>query len=41
VRYAAGTAGVDLPSTPGAPVLAAAAGRVTYAGLLAGRGWWW
>jgi hypothetical protein len=38
VRYAAGHRGVDLPSTPGAPVLAAAEGRVTYSGLLAGRG---
>ena len=38
VRYAAGHRGVDLPAPLGAPVLAAAAGRVSYAGLLAGRG---
>jgi hypothetical protein len=37
-RYGAGHRGVDLPSVPGAAVRAAAAGRVTYAGLLAGRG---
>jgi len=38
IRFAAGHRGVDLPSAPGAPVLAAAGGRVAYAGLLAGRG---
>jgi murein DD-endopeptidase MepM/ murein hydrolase activator NlpD len=38
VRYGAGHRGVDLGSVPGAPVLAAGAGRVSYAGLLAGRG---
>lgn len=38
VRYAAGHRGADLPSTPGAAVRAAGAGRVSYAGLLAGRG---
>lgn len=37
-RYGAGHRGVDLPAPPGAAVRAAAAGRVTYAGLLAGRG---
>ncbi|MEX2289713.1 MAG: peptidoglycan DD-metalloendopeptidase family protein [Mycobacteriales bacterium] len=37
-RYGAGHRGVDLPSAPGAAVLAAAAGQVSYAGLLAGRG---
>jgi hypothetical protein len=37
-RYSAGHRGADLPSTPGAPVRAAGAGRVSYAGLLAGRG---
>ena len=37
-RYGAGHRGVDLPSAPGAAVRASAAGRVTYAGLLAGRG---
>ena len=36
--YAAGHRGVDLAAPVGASVLAAAAGRVTYAGLLAGRG---
>lgn len=36
--YGAGHRGVDLPSAPGALVRASAAGRVTYAGLLAGRG---
>jgi hypothetical protein len=36
--YGAGHRGVDLPSVPGAPVRASAAGRITYAGLLAGRG---
>ena len=37
-RYARGHRGVDLASSIGAPVLAAAAGRVTFAGMLAGRG---
>ena len=37
-RYGAGHRGVDLPSRPGAVVRATAAGRVSYAGLLAGRG---
>ncbi len=37
-RYGAGHRGVDLVATPGAPVLAAGAGRVSFAGLLAGRG---
>lgn len=37
-RYGAGHRGVDLPATPGAAVRAAGAGRVSYAGLLAGRG---
>lgn len=37
-RYAAGHRGADLAGAPGAPVLAAGAGRVSYAGLLAGRG---
>lgn len=36
--WGAGHRGVDLLATEGAPVLAAAAGLVTYAGLLAGRG---
>ena len=36
--YAAGHRGVDLAAPVGAAVSAAAAGRVTYAGLLAGRG---
>ena len=36
--YGAGHRGVDLPSAPGAAVRASGAGRVTYAGLLAGRG---
>jgi murein DD-endopeptidase MepM/ murein hydrolase activator NlpD len=36
--YGAGHRGVDLPSAPGAAVRASAAGRVSYAGLLAGRG---
>ncbi|MCW2678636.1 MAG: Peptidase [Frankiales bacterium] len=36
--YGAGHRGVDLPSVEGAAVRASAAGRVTYAGLLAGRG---
>lgn len=37
-RYGAGHRGVDLVTAPGAPVLAAGPGQVTYAGLLAGRG---
>jgi hypothetical protein len=37
-RYGAGHRGVDLSAAPGTPVLAAGAGRVSYAGLLAGRG---
>ena len=37
-RYGAGHRGVDLPAAVGAPVRASAAGRVTYAGRLAGRG---
>lgn len=37
-RYGAGHRGVDLVATPGSPVLAAAAGRVSFAGMLAGRG---
>ena len=36
--YGTGHRGADLPSTSGAPVRAAGAGRVSYAGLLAGRG---
>ncbi len=36
--YAAGHRGADLAGEPGQPVLTAGAGRVTYAGLLAGRG---
>ena len=36
--YGTGHRGADLPSTGGAPVRAAGAGRVSYAGLLAGRG---
>ena len=36
--YGAGHRGADLPSATGAPVRAAASGRVTYAGLVAGRG---
>lgn len=36
--YAAGHRGVDLAVSPGRPVLAAAAGRVTFAGDVAGRG---
>ena len=36
--YGAGHRGVDLPGAPGATVRASAAGRVTYAGQLAGRG---
>jgi hypothetical protein len=37
-RYAAGHRGADLAGSPGAAVHAAGAGRVSYAGLLAGRG---
>lgn len=37
-RYGAGHRGVDLVGTAGQPVLAAGAGRVAYAGMLAGRG---
>lgn len=36
--YSAGHRGVDLAGVAGQPVLAAGAGRVSYAGLLAGRG---
>lgn len=36
--YSPGHLGVDLAAGPRAPVLAAAAGRVSYAGLVAGRG---
>lgn len=36
--YGAGHRGVDLAGRPGVPVLAAGAGTVGYAGLLAGRG---
>ncbi|MEU9402588.1 M23 family metallopeptidase [Streptomyces sp. NPDC048242] len=36
--YAAGHRGVDLAAPPGAPVRAVAAGRVSYAGRVAGRG---
>ncbi|MGW5331820.1 peptidoglycan DD-metalloendopeptidase family protein [Streptomyces bauhiniae] len=36
--YAAGHRGVDLAAVPGAPVRAVAAGRVSYAGRVAGRG---
>ncbi len=36
--YGAGHRGVDLRAALGAPVLAAGAGQVSYAGLLAGRG---
>ena len=36
--YGRGHRGADLPAAPGAQVLAAGAGRVSYAGLLAGRG---
>lgn len=37
-RYGAGHRGVDLGGAAGTPVLAAGAGEVTWAGLLAGRG---
>ena len=37
-RWGVGHRGVDLLTAPGAPVRAAGAGRVSYAGLLAGRG---
>ncbi len=37
-RWSAGHRGVDLAARPGAAVLAAAAGRVTFASRLAGRG---
>ena len=37
-RYGSGHRGADLVSTPGAVVRAAGAGRISYAGLLAGRG---
>jgi hypothetical protein len=37
-RYGTGHRGADLPSGAGAAVRASAAGRVSYAGLLAGRG---
>ena len=37
-RYGSGHRGADLVSAPGAVVRAAGAGRVSYAGLLAGRG---
>ncbi|MER5428766.1 M23 family metallopeptidase [Streptomyces sp. NPDC002588] len=36
--YARGHRGVDLAASPGAPVRAVAAGRVSYAGRVAGRG---
>jgi murein DD-endopeptidase MepM/ murein hydrolase activator NlpD len=36
--YAAGHRGVDLAASPGAAVLAAADGQVTFAGSVAGRG---
>lgn len=38
VRYGAGHRGVDLGGGPGTPVLAAGAGEVSWAGVLAGRG---
>jgi murein DD-endopeptidase MepM/ murein hydrolase activator NlpD len=38
VPWAAGHRGVDLRAGPGAPVRAAAPGRVSYAGVVAGRG---
>ncbi|MFP5282949.1 MAG: peptidoglycan DD-metalloendopeptidase family protein, partial [Actinomycetes bacterium] len=37
-RWEAGHRGVDLAASPGDPVLAAAAGTVTFADRLAGRG---
>jgi murein DD-endopeptidase MepM/ murein hydrolase activator NlpD len=37
-RYGPGHRGADLPGRSGQPVRAAGAGRVSYAGLLAGRG---
>ncbi|WP_228266144.1 peptidoglycan DD-metalloendopeptidase family protein [Microlunatus elymi] len=37
-QWGAGHRGVDLSGSPGAPVLAAAAGTISYAGMLAGRG---
>lgn len=37
-RYGIGHRGADLPSAPGQPVFAAGAGRVSYAGMIAGRG---
>jgi murein DD-endopeptidase MepM/ murein hydrolase activator NlpD len=37
-RYGAGHRGVDLAGSPGQPVRAAAAGRVSFAGSIAGRG---
>jgi murein DD-endopeptidase MepM/ murein hydrolase activator NlpD len=37
-KYAAGHRGVDLVGSPGQPVRASVAGRVTFAGRLAGRG---
>lgn len=37
-RFGPGHRGVDLAAVPGAPALAAAAGVVVFAGLLAGRG---
>jgi hypothetical protein len=37
-RFGAGHRGVDLPAEAGAVVRAAGAGRISYAGLLAGRG---
>lgn len=37
-RYSAGHRGADVAAAVGSPVLAAGAGRVSYAGLLAGRG---
>nr|WP_244904973.1 M23 family metallopeptidase [Streptomyces prasinopilosus] len=37
-RYGRGHRGVDLAAAPGAPVRAVAAGRVSFAGRVAGRG---